>query len=140
MMISYNLPKSVLLAPALLALMMVQVLGGPVPETNRSSQDMSISEENNLSLDGKYLDQLAQQLIKRSLDSSRSKRSGISDQRLAELETLLALKRLRDQQMRSRGPVAYGAFDPDKIGKRRRRSVNLNQLDRPVLSTRRLLV
>ncbi|KAI1297184.1 hypothetical protein HDE_04779 [Halotydeus destructor] len=54
--------------------------------------------------------------------AKRTKRSGISDQRLAELETLLALKRLRDQQMKSQSPVAYGVFDPDRIGRRRRRS------------------
>lgn len=45
----------------------------------------------------------------------RGKRSGISDQRLAELETLLALQKFRDQQMRTRVPVAYGVFDPDRM-------------------------
>ncbi|XP_076348445.1 uncharacterized protein LOC143246109 [Tachypleus tridentatus] len=40
--------------------------------------------------------------------AARDRRSGISDSRLAEIETRLAL----------REPVAYGIFDPVKIGKR----------------------
>ncbi|CAG2167045.1 unnamed protein product [Oppiella nova] len=51
---------------------------------------------------------------------NREKRSGISDQRLAELETLLELKRLREN-LRTRTPVAYGLIDPAKIGRRRKR-------------------
>lgn len=53
----------------------------------------------------------------------RVKRSGISDQRLAELETLLALKRMRDEHLKNR-MVAFGLFDPEQIGRRRRRSSN----------------
>ena len=44
---------------------------------------------------------------------TRSKRSGISDQRLMELETLLALERLREQQFKD--PVAFGLIDPDRM-------------------------
>ena len=43
----------------------------------------------------------------------RGKRSGISDQRLIELETLLALKKLQEQ--RSAHNVAFGLFDPDRM-------------------------
>ncbi|XP_054164753.1 uncharacterized protein LOC128962406 [Oppia nitens] len=53
-------------------------------------------------------------------ENKREKRSGISDQRLAELETLLELKRLREN-LRTRTPVAYGLIDPAKIGRRRKR-------------------
>ena len=42
----------------------------------------------------------------------RRKRSGISDQRLMELETLLALERLREQL---KDPVAFGLIDPDRM-------------------------
>lgn len=42
------------------------------------------------------------------------KRSGISDQRLAELETLLALKRMRDEHLKNR-MVAFGLFDPEQM-------------------------
>ncbi|XP_012263770.1 uncharacterized protein LOC105690530 [Athalia rosae] len=50
---------------------------------------------------------------------SRQKR--VSDQRLAELETLLALERIRGQLVTV--PVAFGRVDPAKIGRRRRSSV-----------------
>ncbi|XP_022249745.1 uncharacterized protein LOC111087433 [Limulus polyphemus] len=43
-----------------------------------------------------------------ALPAARERRSGISDSRLAEIETRLALSK----------PVAYGIFDPVKIGKR----------------------
>ncbi|XP_076347716.1 uncharacterized protein LOC143245353 [Tachypleus tridentatus] len=43
---------------------------------------------------------------------ARIKRSGISDARLAELETQMSLNIPRS------GSVAYGIFDPSKIGKR----------------------
>ncbi|CAG2113827.1 unnamed protein product [Medioppia subpectinata] len=58
-------------------------------------------------------------------------RSGISDQRLAELETLLELKRLREN-LRTRTPVAYGLIDPTKIGRRRKRDhyFKTNYLDK----------
>ncbi|XP_022238355.1 uncharacterized protein LOC111085182 [Limulus polyphemus] len=53
-------------------------------------------------------------LLKVSLahPQARIKRSGISDTRLAELETQVSLNRPRS------GSVAYGIFDPSKIGKR----------------------
>lgn len=51
---------------------------------------------------------------------SRSRRSGISDQRLAELETLAGLKSLRHRLKGITFPVAYGLVDPNKIGKRKR--------------------
>ncbi|XP_042903879.1 uncharacterized protein [Parasteatoda tepidariorum] len=44
----------------------------------------------------------------------REKRSGISDQRLAEIETLLALARQGNRD------VAYGVIDPLSLGKRKR--------------------
>lgn len=51
---------------------------------------------------------------------NRSRRSGISDQRLAELETLAGLKSLRHRLKGISFPVAYGLVDPNKIGKRKR--------------------
>jgi len=45
---------------------------------------------------------------------NRQKRSGIVDQRIAELESMLS--RTRGKSM----PVAAGLFDPDRIGKRKR--------------------
>jgi len=67
-------------------------------------------------------------------EQKREKRSGISDQRLAELETLLELKRLRET-LRTRTPVAYGLFDPAKIGKRRKREhyFKTNSYDRNLM-------
>ncbi|XP_025017087.1 uncharacterized protein LOC112538496 [Tetranychus urticae] len=56
--------------------------------------------------------------------STRSKRSGISDQRLAELEALLALRR-RDHALRAQNSMAIGDFDFDRIGKRKRREENV---------------
>ncbi|KAH8025073.1 hypothetical protein HPB51_002969 [Rhipicephalus microplus] len=50
----------------------------------------------------------------------RDRRSGISDQRLAELETLAGLKSLRHRLKGITFPVAYGLVDPNKIGKRKR--------------------
>ncbi|XP_023212603.1 uncharacterized protein LOC111615419 [Centruroides sculpturatus] len=47
---------------------------------------------------------------------NRERRSGISDQRLAELETLLALSKFKSFHT----PVAYGLLDLEKIGKRKR--------------------
>ncbi|XP_050040855.1 uncharacterized protein [Dermacentor andersoni] len=51
---------------------------------------------------------------------SRDRRSGISDQRLAELETLAGLKSLRHRLKGIKFPVAYGLVDPNQIGKRKR--------------------
>ncbi|XP_037570048.1 uncharacterized protein LOC119450615 [Dermacentor silvarum] len=51
---------------------------------------------------------------------NRDRRSGISDQRLAELETLAGLKSLRHRLKGITFPVAYGLVDPNKIGKRKR--------------------
>uniref|UniRef100_T1IUA0 Uncharacterized protein n=1 Tax=Strigamia maritima TaxID=126957 RepID=T1IUA0_STRMM len=51
-----------------------------------------------------------------SASTEREKRSGISDQRLAELETLLALSKMKGKLVTV--PVAFGVIDPDKIGKR----------------------
>lgn len=56
----------------------------------------------------------------RSIFNSRDRRSGISDQRLAELETLAGLKSLRHRLKGITFPVAYGLVDPNKIGKRKR--------------------
>ncbi|GAB6023681.1 hypothetical protein CHUAL_008443 [Chamberlinius hualienensis] len=52
----------------------------------------------------------------------RSKRSGISDQRVAELETIIALTNMRNRLRNSQ--VAYGLIDPEKIGKRKRSYVS----------------
>jgi len=57
----------------------------------------------------------------------RSKRSGISDQRLAELETLIALSNMRGRIRNAQ--VAYGVIDPDKIGKRKRSFIKDEDLD-----------
>jgi len=57
-------------------------------------------------------------LTAKSATIERQKRSGISDQRLAELETLLALSRMKGKLVTV--PVAFGVIDPDKIGKRKR--------------------
>lgn len=56
----------------------------------------------------------------RSIFNSRDRRSGISDQRLAELEALAGLKSLRHRLKGITFPVAYGLVDPNKIGKRKR--------------------
>ncbi|XP_076372952.1 uncharacterized protein LOC143257808, partial [Tachypleus tridentatus] len=48
---------------------------------------------------------------------ARQRKSGISDIRLAELETQLSLNKMRSE------PVAHGIFDPAKIGKRRFRQI-----------------
>ncbi|XP_031773363.1 uncharacterized protein LOC105735930 isoform X2 [Apis florea] len=50
----------------------------------------------------------------------------VSDQRLAEIETLLGLKNVRGKVMTV--PVAFGVLDPDKIGRRRRSAIN-NRLE-----------
>ncbi|XP_011297738.1 uncharacterized protein [Fopius arisanus] len=47
-----------------------------------------------------------------------------SDQRLAELETLIALENLRGKLVTV--PVGFGKVDPDKIGRRRRSSVEFD--------------
>ncbi|XP_076362170.1 uncharacterized protein LOC143253016 [Tachypleus tridentatus] len=49
----------------------------------------------------------------------REKRSGISDQRLAEIETLIAMYKL-NKNKEVTGPVAFGAFDPTILGKKKR--------------------
>lgn len=46
----------------------------------------------------------------------------VSDQRLAELETLLALAKMRGKLVTV--PIGFGKIDPVKIGKRKRRSQN----------------
>ncbi|XP_064482648.1 uncharacterized protein LOC135395341 [Ornithodoros turicata] len=61
---------------------------------------------------------------------SRSRRSGISDQRLAELETLAGLKSLRHRLKGITFPVAFGLIDPNKIGKRKRSFESLEDLQR----------
>ncbi|CAN7942227.1 unnamed protein product, partial [Ixodes hexagonus] len=62
---------------------------------------------------------------------SRSRRSGISDQRLAELETLAGLKSLRHRLKGISFPVAYGLVDPNKIGKRKRSFESLEDAQQP---------
>ncbi|XP_023229377.1 uncharacterized protein [Centruroides vittatus] len=57
--------------------------------------------------------------------SFRDKRSGISDQRLAELETLINLAK---QKNRGRPPIAFGVIDPLKVGKRKR-SNDVTEMD-----------
>nr|XP_018902879.1 PREDICTED: uncharacterized protein LOC109034279 [Bemisia tabaci] len=42
----------------------------------------------------------------------------VSDHRLAELETLLALSKMKGQVMTV--PLGYGKVDPERIGRRRR--------------------
>ncbi|XP_077517566.1 uncharacterized protein LOC144128214 isoform X1 [Amblyomma americanum] len=63
----------------------------------------------------------------RSMFNSRDRRSGISDQRLAELETLAGLKSLRHRLKGITFPVAYGLVDPNKIGKRKRSFESLEE-------------
>ncbi|XP_035224238.1 uncharacterized protein LOC118196861 [Stegodyphus dumicola] len=46
----------------------------------------------------------------------RGRRSGISDQRLAEIETLLAI----ENSQKGNNNVAYGVIDPMALGKRKR--------------------
>jgi hypothetical protein len=60
------------------------------------------------------------------LHQSPVKRSGISDQRLAELETLLELQRLREKLRTRPPPIAYGLVDPAKIGRRKKRNKATN--------------
>ncbi|XP_022245504.1 uncharacterized protein LOC111086554 [Limulus polyphemus] len=50
----------------------------------------------------------------------RERRSGISDQRLAELETLVNISKLRSSVYGLVPAVAFGAFDPARLGKKRR--------------------
>lgn len=47
-----------------------------------------------------------------------SRHRRVSDQRLAEIETLLALEKMKGRVVTV--PVAFGVLDPDKIGRRRR--------------------
>ncbi|KAG8182369.1 hypothetical protein JTE90_010735 [Oedothorax gibbosus] len=54
----------------------------------------------------------------------RERRSGISDQRLAEIETLLALAKQGGNR-----DVAYGIIDPIMLGKRKRNSADLDSLN-----------
>ncbi|XP_033222997.1 uncharacterized protein LOC117176796 [Belonocnema kinseyi] len=53
---------------------------------------------------------------------SRQKR--VSDQRLAELETLMALSRLKGKLVTV--PIGFGRVDPAKIGRKRRSSAGNN--------------
>ncbi|XP_071441331.1 uncharacterized protein [Hetaerina americana] len=47
-----------------------------------------------------------------------NRRKRVSDQRLAELETLLALSKMRGKLVTV--PVGFGRIDPQKLGRRRR--------------------
>ncbi|XP_053596976.1 uncharacterized protein LOC128668278 isoform X1 [Microplitis demolitor] len=60
------------------------------------------------------------------------RRKRVSDQRLAELETLLALARMRGKLVTV--PVGFGRVDPAKIGRRRRSSI-----DHDLLKLKRIL-
>ncbi|KAG7214091.1 hypothetical protein KM043_001450 [Ampulex compressa] len=53
---------------------------------------------------------------------SLSRQKRVSDQRLAELETLLALQKLKGRLVTV--PIAFGVLNPDKIGRRRRSSTD----------------
>nr|XP_033190643.1 uncharacterized protein LOC117157064 [Bombus vancouverensis nearcticus] len=55
-----------------------------------------------------------------------SRQRRVSDQRLAEIETLLGLENVRGKVVTV--PVAFGVLDPDKIGRRRRSATN-NRLE-----------
>ncbi|XP_076753956.1 uncharacterized protein LOC143425213 [Xylocopa sonorina] len=55
-----------------------------------------------------------------------SRQRRVSDQRLAEIETLLGLENVRGKVVTV--PVAFGVLDPLKIG-RRRRSATSNRLE-----------
>lgn len=55
-----------------------------------------------------------------------SRQRRVSDQRLAEIETLLGLENVRGKLVKV--PVAFGVLDPDKIGRRRRSATN-NRLE-----------
>ncbi|XP_076618140.1 uncharacterized protein LOC143340273 [Colletes latitarsis] len=55
-----------------------------------------------------------------------SRRRRVSDQRLAEIETLMGLENVRGKVVTV--PVAFGVLDPDKIGRRRRSATN-NRLE-----------
>ncbi|XP_076308694.1 uncharacterized protein LOC143224125 [Tachypleus tridentatus] len=50
----------------------------------------------------------------------RKRRSGIADQRLAELETLVNILKLRSRDYGLVPPVAFGTFDPARLGKKRK--------------------
>ena len=51
-----------------------------------------------------------------------SRQRRVSDQRLAEIETLMGLENVRGKVVKV--PVAFGVLDPDKIGRRRRSATN----------------
>ncbi|XP_076162892.1 uncharacterized protein LOC143144412 [Ptiloglossa arizonensis] len=55
-----------------------------------------------------------------------SRQRRVSDQRLAEIETLMGLENVRGKVVTV--PVAFGVLDPDKIGRRRRSATN-NRLE-----------
>ncbi|XP_012134575.1 uncharacterized protein LOC105661771 [Megachile rotundata] len=55
-----------------------------------------------------------------------SRQRRVSDQRLAELETLMGLENVRGKVVTV--PIAFGVLDPDKIGRRRRSATN-NRLE-----------
>ncbi|XP_066593099.1 uncharacterized protein [Prorops nasuta] len=63
---------------------------------------------------------LPQAYARPSRINSRQKR--LSDQRLAELETLLGLAQLKGMIVTV--PVAFGQVDPARVGRRRRRSMD----------------
>ncbi|XP_057317900.1 uncharacterized protein LOC130662936 [Microplitis mediator] len=68
----------------------------------------------------------------KSIGGVLSRRKRVSDQRLAELETLLALARMRGKLVTV--PVGFGRVDPAKIGRRRRSSI-----DHDLLKLKRIL-
>lgn len=53
------------------------------------------------------------QQLSTAASRTRGKRSGMSDQKLAEIETLLALRAFKLLQDHNR--IAYGVIDPDKM-------------------------
>ncbi|KAF7987833.1 hypothetical protein HCN44_003696 [Aphidius gifuensis] len=62
----------------------------------------------------------------RFIDGVLSRHKRVSDQRIAELEALVALAKMRGLLVTV--PVGFGRVDPDKIG-RRRRSSDDNKLE-----------
>ncbi|XP_015586950.1 uncharacterized protein LOC107263831 isoform X2 [Cephus cinctus] len=50
--------------------------------------------------------------------SGHTRQKRVSDQRLAELETLLSLSRMRGKLVTV--PIGFGRVDPDRLGRRRR--------------------
>lgn len=59
-------------------------------------------------------------LVQPSSSSVRHRRSGYSDQRLAELETIFALSEMNQRHRVSVPQVGFGVVDVRRIGKRKR--------------------